>query len=75
MTLRTKIYFYVFLASYFVGWSEADPILLNVVDGVRNYDHLFDYTSFAATLFFLCTIVILVEIFLHFRNRRSSQEN
>jgi len=75
MTIRTKIYLYVFIASYFVGWAQENTILISVVDGVRNYDHLFDYTSFAATLFFLSTTVLLAEVILHFIERRSNREH
>lgn len=75
MTLRTKIYLYVIIISFFFGWSNENSVVTSVVDDARNFEFFFNYRSFAASLSVGYTVVLLGEIYLYFKNKKSGRES
>ncbi|MES2485728.1 MAG: hypothetical protein V4581_07240 [Bacteroidota bacterium] len=69
ITLRMKIYVFIVIVSFFMGWTHKEKIVEGFVHNHLNVHYLFDYKSFAACLLLGYGLTLLYDIITYYKKR------
>lgn len=67
--LRVKIYIFIVLLSFFVGWAGSNRVIVYSVGAKESYMYYFDYSGFALFLLSGFSITLIYDLFLYFKTR------